>query len=803
VVLLYSFLNINASEIIEQNEKLLIYDLLERNNFDSTSVNFLKDWSSDTKFKLPIVVDVINNPMHFPLFVSRQEELIQTEDFQLMINEFSDILFDDKEETNLEYSFSDIRITRTKDIFHYIQNSWELVDKIFQEAFEDLSQEELQKLIYLAYMIPMEDQDADSYEEFFQHNQLEQYDQEIEDYVEIIEKVNFPKLTEAFKLFHLSFNELVIQIQDFRFKNKKILTKETKFGTLCIGTSNTDIYDQDYSFILDPGGNDQYTGPLNANWKNNLFWSIDLGGNDIYMNQQISGLFSAVFGLSLHLDLNGDDVYRGNDHTMSASFGCNCILDRSGDDIYDAGLHSLGAATFGITILDDDSGNDIYSVTEFGQGYAGTLAIGLLSDRSGNDLYYAGGKYLHKPLAPLDYRSLSQGFGYGLRPDLAGGIGILYDENGNDRYNGGVYSQAVAYWYALGILIDEKGNDFYSAVYYPQGSGIHLAGGFLFDREGEDHYYSKHGPGQGAGHDYAVGFLVDREGDDSYSIEGGNGLGLTNSVGIFLDVSGKDRYERSNLNSYGFANEARDSGGLGIFLDTGGEDSYPNSNCSNDSTWINGIYGLGIDTLMVLPVEKVKEMAKVEAAQIDSLAAISEIFSIASQWGVGSAAKRVEKAGEILLKRDVEAAEYIFETQLGTKSGLVYRALKNFVKGSSTFQEYIPNLLIHQDSLWVKNTMSLIGDMNDSTYVDTLKKFVDKKLYLKTALSALGRIKSDKSTEILKNFRLDVSEKIRVITARGLKNIGTPLSHEYLVEMEMDNSFLIQTMIRLLKENNK
>ena len=166
---------------------------------------------------------------------------------------------------------------------------------------------------------------------------------------------------------------------------------------------------------------------------------------------------------------------------------------------------------------------------------------------------------------------------------------------------------------------------------------------------------------------------------------------------------------------------------------------------------------------------------------------------------MGSAAKRVKIAGDILLKREAEAADYIFSTQMATKSGLVYRALEKFVKESATFHNYIPDLLQHEDSLCVKNTMSLIGDLGDSTYIDTLYKFVKAELYLNTALSALGRIKSDKSAEILKDFRTVDSEKIRVITARGLKKIGSDYSNELLFEMEDDPSFLIQTMIRLLK----
>ncbi len=51
----------------------------------------------------------------------------------------------------------------------------------------------------------------------------------------------------------------------------------------------------------------------------------------------------------------------------------------------------------------------------------------MLLDGQGNDIYSAGGKYKHAPLVPDDFRSLGQGFGFGMRPDFAGGIGVLCD----------------------------------------------------------------------------------------------------------------------------------------------------------------------------------------------------------------------------------------------------------------------------------------------------------------------------------------------------------------------------------------
>lgn len=297
---------------------------------------------------------------------------------------------------------------------------------------------------------------------------------------------------------------------------------------------------------------------------------------------------------------------------------------------------------FGCALLIDHEGNDSYQASVSAQGLGSTHGAGALIDRSGADTYSLGGKYFHEPLMPLDYITLGQGMGLGLRPSLAGGLGLLFDGSGNDRYLGGVYAQGSGYWYATGVLIDEAGNDIYSAVYYPQGSGIHLACGFLLDASGDDAYYSRHGPGQGAGHDWALGMLIDGAGNDAYSIEGGNGLGLTNSVGIFVDKSGNDRYERSNPQNYGGANLARSAGGIGLFLDAGGTDSYPDSLMANNKTWQSGTYGIGRDLELNLVAKTAIEEIAEMAALPDSTDSIESIFAGASEWEVGSAVQRLE-----------------------------------------------------------------------------------------------------------------------------------------------------------------
>ena len=803
------------SGVIQPQEFDVMEALLEDNDMSLQSLNFLKDWARDTKLKLPIVVDILNNPLHFPKFVDATDELCTRYEPLEIIYTYTDVLYQarwiNSFEPDLFQIFWEANVKKPEDVFDYVEYVWEFTDFFYQKAWEKVNDDEKDILTYFSYSLWMEEQDSLKYDAFYNERIITEYDSlSIEDdIIPIIKRIDFSSLMYASAISQIGFDLLSQRVITLSFTHRKPLVRSTRWGKICIGTQHNDVYKEVYAFILDPAGDDLYLGEIATNFRNPVYWIIDLEGNDTYRNAEIGGLLHNLAGIGMLCDYEGDDIYRGDDYTISSFLGYNLLHDINGNDTYDGGLNSLAAGTFGLSVLIDEKGNDKYSTTELGEGFGGPLGAGLLIDVDGSDLYYAGGKYLHAPLAPFDYRALSQGFGFGVRPYLGGGIGVIYDQAGNDVYQGAVYSQAVAYWYALGIIIDKSGNDFYTAVYYPQGSGIHLAGGFLYDEEGEDHYFSKHGPGQGAAHDYAVGYLIDRQGNDIYSVEGGNGLGLTNSVALFMDVSGNDRYERNITSNYGYANSARNTGSIGIFLDTGGTDSYPiyadsteyHERYKNNSQWLFGTYGVGKDTSMVIPeVEPMLEAQEKEVAAVDSLALIKEIFSIASEWGVGSSAKRVAKAAEILLDRDDEAAEYIFENKMDTKGSLEYRAISHYAKESKVFSDYLPRVLTDEDSVVVRNAIALIGEIKDSTMIDTLLTVLPVERYEVSVLSALGEIGTNKSIEILQQYMMSPSEKVRVIVARGFLKIDTPESLGLFEEMKDDPSFLIRTMYKLKEE---
>ncbi len=814
-VIISSCLN---AKLISEAEYQLIDSVLERAGLDSESLNFEKDWSFSTDYKIDKIVEILNNPLQFPRFAEELKDRIESRDVSGLSTFLSELIFEEyltgknsvKGITGSEDYFAEayIRLVkRPRDLFKYGDFLFETAYNYHQSAYSGITEEEKKLLTMLSLSMWSDNEERTSLHEHFKNEDLaERFDSlELSDFKAILDRIEWKHFIEMNKVFANGAVVLKERVSQLNFSNKRPLTKETKWGKFVIGSINDDVCYEPFSFMIEPSGNEIYYSSVRTDFDNPFYLIIDLEGDDVWRNERTAGLYSVLSGVGWSFDFEGNDIYEAQDQAFSSFLGFQYHYDKGGDDIYSVGRYSLGAATFGISININDKGNDIYNVTGYGQGFGGTLGAGLVIDYEGNDRYYAGGKYNHAPLRPEDYRSLSQGFGFGVRPHWGGGIGLLYDGDGNDTYTGGVYAQGVGYWYALGILLDGGGNDTFSAVQYAQGSGIHLAGGLLHNKSGDDSYYSRYGPGQGAGHDYAVGFLIDREGDDHYSIDGGNGLGLTNSVGIFIDVEGNDRYERNRNTNYGYANRARDSGGIGIFLDTGGEDIYADTLWTNNDFQVRETYGIALDTLMAATEEAEDDEPVIDSdiAFIDTLTVVADIFRIAAEWEVGSSVERVRKARERILDFEETAAEYIYHNKLATQSGLEYRAINDFAGKSDVFTRYIGMGLSHPDTLAVKNAISLVGDQELTEYLPQLTEFLAEKKFVLPTLSVLGRIKVDESVELLRPYVTSNSEHYRFVTARSLKNLDSAKSKALLRQMANDKSFLVRTAVGITFEHDE
>ena len=347
-----------------------------------------------------------------------------------------------------------------------------------------------------------------------------------------------------------------------------------------IGSTNDDHYAEAFTLLVEPGGNDRYTGFAGAATPSNrTSLLVELAGDDLYDSRELVGAGGAVAGLAVLIDFAGDDIHRAAHMGQGAAICGNAHLeDHAGDDIYIAGSFAQGAAAHGIARLEDRAGADTYRVGQCGQAYAGVRGVGTLIDRSGDDTYKAGGLSA-VPWYRGQTFSMAQGFAIGERPFVGGGVAALIDLEGNDTYRTEVYGQGCSYWYSLGMLFDQAGNDSYTMFHYGQGSGIHLSAGLLVDGAGKDTYTAGEGLAQGNAHDYAVGWLIDRgDGRDQYTADHfAQGRGMNNSFGMLIDQGGTDSYYArvlSRAQGIGDDGRYREYGSLALLLDYGGIDNY-------------------------------------------------------------------------------------------------------------------------------------------------------------------------------------------------------------------------------------
>ena len=367
-------------------------------------------------------------------------------------------------------------------------------------------------------------------------------------------------------------------------------------GDIIFGTIGSDHYTGSPAIVIDPGGNDIYDLRALPMGRHRLI--LDYGGDDTYNAPSGNDLGAARFGWSIQVDFAGEDTYRGGDFTMGSGwFGVGVLMDLQGRDVYIGDQHTQGAGSFGIGLLyDGGQGIDQYTARLYSQGFGFSGGLGILADAGGNDLYTAGGKYEDVLRYRDHYVSLSQGFGYGIRPHFSGGIGLLLDKNGNDVYTADIFGQGCSYWWGFGGLLDGAGNDQYSAYQYAQGSATHMTAGCLYDVAGDDRYESK-GVSQGCGHDWAVGMLIDSSGNDRYiATDLSQAAGSANGIGILIDGTGNDGYyATSMLNTQGYGNPRREYGSVGLFLDLGGIDRYDGPG-HDAGIWLGeSLWGVGVD----------------------------------------------------------------------------------------------------------------------------------------------------------------------------------------------------------------
>ena len=471
--------------------------------------------------------------------------------------------------------------------------------RVFNEAFRDLDKEEIifskRKIESLLFNGPKD-----------KHLLRHENQGEIERAFFLASKIDRKRILQASYIIASALDEALkilntmdpSQVAGFLKEERTAL--RTPLGEIIIGGLGDNNHTGGMPLLLiDLGGNDHYRleeySPFSV--------IIDLTGDDTYLSSENCWLGAGVLGLGFLVDLRGNDTYHGKNFTFGAGFfGVGFHYDREGNDRYISDMFSQGAGAFGLGLLCDVEGDDFYRTALYGQGFGFVGGGGSLLDYRGKDAFFSGGLVPDHRETSGAFQTLSQGFGFGWRPFASGGIGVLYNGEGDDTYEGSYFSQGSGYWHSIGMLIDKKGKDNYKARRYSQGAGTHWAIGALIDFEGDDRYLSW-GVSQGCGHDRSIGILWDGQGNDRYQAEWlSQGAGNDAGRGLLIDEKGNDIYEAGTDGTQGDGRfDVRwDERSIGLLVDGDGEDIFSGKG-KDQKLWRNGQVGGGIDDRGGLP----------------------------------------------------------------------------------------------------------------------------------------------------------------------------------------------------------
>lgn len=617
--------------------------------------------------------------------------------------------------------------------------------------------------------------------------------------------------------------ELLEEIKVDSSKRKGILLRiKTDLGEVIVSGYGSNHISGSPALVIDLGGDDLYE--LSYDSSHSVQVIIDLGGKDIYKAQTDFALGSGFFGVGILLDEEGDDIYLGKNFSLgSGLFGVGVLIDKKGNDKYSGDIYTQGAGGWGIGILEDFEGSDTYNGALFSQGFGFVAGCGMLIDRSGSDNYFAGGKYKDILRYKDHYLSLSQGFAYGIRPYMSGGIGLLFDYSGNDIYNADIFGQGSSYWWGWGGLYDGEGNDYYSCYQYAQGCGTHMTLGTLIDKAGDD-IYRVNGVGQGCGHDYSAGILLDEAGNDNYYANGlSQGAGNANGFGILIDQAGDDGYYvKDKSNTQGYGNPRREFGSIGLFLDLKGKDYYA-GNGSEGSWWSTGSkWGTGLDLeegsltkylsesdlnytnvktfpgpdLSSLPPVDWNVATKTVAVPVnDSLQKlVDSLFILASAINV-SHLDKVEPSKQGLRDMKENSIPYLV-MKLDSRDAREIQTLIDILGRMGDVAALPVASALKSDDVWmIRNSGRVLSELKDKQAVPYLLQVLNHSDHQArgNALTAIGNAKDATAFQWVAEMLKDTVQLVRKSAAYALGEIQDKRGVSFLIEALDDPHYSVRT----------
>ena len=431
--------------------------------------------------------------------------------------------------------------------------------------------------------------------------QLELQDTELADAIlSASGKFDLAKLTSSTEPLAGAVDDAVALLRTNKFTGDFRYETDTELGKIIVTGTGRHVFTNEAFLIIGLGGDNTYlnsAGGANGLAGRPISIVIDLGNNTQFISKRSFSQGSGVFGIGILAALGSNCTFQAKHLSQGAGFfGCGILMTGPGKHTLEADTFCQGAGMFGTGILWQRGENATCRAAYMAQGFGGPQGVGLLLNERSHNSYFAGGKY-PCPWLPGHFFSLSQGFGYGMRPYAGGGVGILCDLAGHNHYEADVYGQGASYWYSVGLFLDAAGHNRYDAHQYCQGAGIHLSSGALVDWGGNNTYTAGH-ICQGAAHDYSVGLLIDRVGNNSFTGDTtAQGAAINNSFALLLEHTGTNTYvgtDPKQSQATGHDGAKREYGSIGLLLDLGGHGHYSQGQ-TNNAIWLKPLYGAGLD----------------------------------------------------------------------------------------------------------------------------------------------------------------------------------------------------------------
>ncbi len=378
-----------------------------------------------------------------------------------------------------------------------------------------------------------------------------------------------------------------------------VATRKTDNGTIYIGGTAPHWHRaKNAAIIIDFGGKDFYAEHAGSSTAEiPVAVIIDMAGNDVYESWKSFSAASGLLGVGMIYDVEGSDSYIGLKFCQaSAALGVGLLIDGAGNDTYRALYLAQGAAMWGAGGIIDLGGNDRYEAHKLSQGIGLPHGFGAIVDAKGNDFYYGKGSHPSSYGTPGIFGGFCQGCGLGFRTVASGGIGLLLDGGGKDKYEAGIFSQGGGYYFAWGILVDKgSDNDVHIGSRYAQGWSAHQASGTFMEYGGDDYYDTRNAVHAGLAWDECTSLFIDRAGNDTY-YRGGFSIGASahNSITLFIDEGGDDDYHLGGEPARSGPNEYHGGSSLSMFIDLGGgNDKY--GKAKNNEIKFSGKHGFVCD----------------------------------------------------------------------------------------------------------------------------------------------------------------------------------------------------------------